>query len=122
VGCVDEGVFPLDEFKRVTQNKSDTPLLEGGCWIKLSLACPNPLAVIIARESFKTQEAVEEYLKSQETDEGLVVIKNQSSDYIGSGSGIEYVRALQEQRSGVIALVTQNGRMHFTVSLTRVLG
>lgn len=122
VGCVDEGVFPLDEFKRVTQNNTNAPLFEGGCWLKLSLACNNPLAVIIARESFKTQEAVKEYLKSQETDEGLIVIKNQSSDYIGSGSAVEYVRALQEQQSGVIALVTQTGRMCFTVTLTRVLG
>ena len=122
VGCIDEGVFPLNEFKRVTQNKSDAPLLEGGCWLKLSLACSNPLAVIIAQESFKTLDEVDVYLKSQELIEPLSVIKNQATQYIGSSGGIEYVHTLQEQHSGVIALVTQSGRMSFTVTLTRVLG
>lgn len=122
VGCIDEGVFPLNEFKRVTQKKSDAPLLEGGCWLKLSFACSNPLAVIIARESFKTQEAVDGYLKSQDVNEDLRVIIDQETNYVSSGNAIGYVRALQEQHSGVIALVTQSGRMHFTVTLTRMLG
>ena len=122
VGCVDEGVYPLDEFKQAARKNENDSLLEGGCWIKLALECANPLAVIYARESFKTLDEVDVYLKSQDLFEPLRVIKNQATDYIGSSEGIEYVRALQEQHCGVIALVSQSGRMSFTVTLTRVLG
>lgn len=121
VGYVDEGVFPLDEFKKVTHN-GDEVILEGGCWLKLSIECDNPRAVIIARESFKTLEAVEEYCNTQVMSEPLTVIQNRESSYVGNSGGIDYIRALQEQRYGVIALITQEGKCHFSVTLTRLLG
>lgn len=121
VGCVDEGVFPLDEFKKVTHNDNEI-VFEGGCWLKLSLQCENPLAMIIAFESFKTLAAVEEYCEKIRLTEHLTVIRNRQSGYVGESGGIDYVRALQEQRSGMIALVSQNGLMSFSVTLTRILG
>lgn len=121
VGCVDEGVLPLDEFKKVTHN-DDEVVFEGGGWLKLSLACANPLAVIIARESFKTLAAVEEYCEQESLNEHLTVIRNRESSYIGSSGGVDYIQALQEQRSGRIALVSQTGLMSFSVTLTRILG
>ncbi|MDD5385588.1 MAG: beta-ketoacyl synthase N-terminal-like domain-containing protein [Sulfuricurvum sp.] len=121
VGCVDEGVFPLDEFKKVTQNDEEV-VLEGGCWIKLALECANPHAVIIARESFKTAQAVKEYCEKQALSEPLTVIRNRESGYVGNSGGIDYVRALQEQQRGVIALITKEGKSRFSVTLTRLLG
>jgi len=121
VGCVDEGVFPLDEFKKITHN-DDEVVLEGGCWVKLVLECANPLAVIIARESFKTLVEVEDYCEKYVLNEPLTVIRNAKSGYVGASSGIDYVRALQEQRSGMIALISQTGLMSFSVTLTRILG
>jgi len=121
VGCVDEGVFPLDEFKKVTHN-DDEVVFEGGCWLKLSLQCENPVAVIIAFESFKTLAAVEDYCEKQALNEPLTVIRNAQSGYVGAIGGIDYIRALQEQRSGRIALISQTGLMSFSVTLTRILG
>lgn len=122
VGCVDEGVFPLDEFKRVTHKSKNDCLLEGGGWLKLSLACVDPLAVIIARESFKTLAAVEDYCEQQALNEPLTVIRNRESGYVGASGGIDYVQALLTQQSGMIALISQTGLMHFSVTLTRILG
>ncbi len=122
VGYVDEGVFPPDKFKQVMDKSKYDCLLEGGGWLKLSLACANPLAVIIARESFKTLAEVEEYCEQQALNEHLTVIRNRESSYVGASGGVDYMQALQEQRSGIIALVSQTGLMSFSVTLTRLLG
>jgi hypothetical protein len=122
VGCVDEGVLPLEEFKRVTHNSVNTPLLEGGCWLKLSHECENPLGVIVACESFKTHEEIHAYLECHDFSDSIMVISAKESPYIGSSSSIEYARVLQEQRSGVVALIAQEGVTRFSVILTRLLG
>jgi hypothetical protein len=120
VGCVDEGVFPLDEFKRVTKNNEDV-VLEGGCWLKLALECESPLAVIVDRKSFITLAEAEDYCIKQELGITLKVIKSHKTGYVGMGGGIEYVRALQEQQSGTIALIFQEGLHSFGVTLTKIL-
>lgn len=122
VGCVDEGVFPLDEFKQVTQCCENDILLEGGCWLKLTRACDKPLAMIRAQKSFMTMDAVEEYLNEEKRGEYLSILYEKKSSYIGSSLGIDYVRALQEQQRGSIAIVSQSGKNRFLVTLTQLLG
>lgn len=122
VGCVDEGAFPLDEFKRVIQRSEDKILLEGGCWVKLTSMCEKPLAMVSAYESFTTEKAVEEYLQNVQQDEPLSILRKKRSSYIGSSIGVDYVRALQEQQNGAVALVSQSGKSCFSVIITRLLG
>lgn len=122
VGCVDEGVFPLDAFKRAIQRNENDALVEGGCWLKLTHTCEKPLAIISAQESFTTYKEVEHFLSEEKLCEPISILREKPSSYIGSSLGIDYVRALQEQQKGTLALVSQSGKNHFLVTITRLLG
>lgn len=147
IGCVDEGVYPLDLFKKAIGYCDDMPLLEGGCWLKLTVSCNDPLAMIYAKGSFKTFLDVQSYLSAQSFEGQVTVIaeealsideqasllealpmgakfgeRHKESRYVGFVGGIDYVRTVQEQRSGVAVLIYREGRIRFGVLLTRLLG
>lgn len=121
VGCVDEGVFPLEEFKAVTQN-SEPQMYEGGCWLKLSLRSETPMAVIYDRQSFLTWDALQHYLEKECGEESLLMVQSHPSGYVGSSIGLDFIEALQSPRDGVIALVSRLGVNSFSLVLTRRLG
>jgi len=147
VGCVDEGAYPLDLFKKIIAYSDDLPLLEGGCWLKLTVSCENPLGMIYARDSFKTLPAVKSYLSAQIFEGQVTVIvdeswgideknslleslpqgtkfseKQKESRYVGFFLGIDYARTVQDQRMGVAVLISREGRMRFGVILTQLFG
>lgn len=121
VGCVDEGAFPLNEFKKAIYKQESDVLMEGGCWLKMVSECENPLAVIYARESFRSIEAVEAYLKKEHLTESRRVMSSGNSSYIGASEGIAYIQAIQEAHSGVIAFISRAGVSSFSLMLTRIL-
>lgn len=147
VGCIDEGGYPLDLFKKAIGYSDDGQLLEGGCWLKLTVSCENPLGMIYARDSLKTILAVKSYLSAQSFEGPVTVIvdeswdidekisllealpqgtkigeKDKESRYVGFDGGINYVRTVQEQCTGVIVLIYREGRMRFGVILTQLFG
>lgn len=121
VGCVDEGAFPIHEFKKAIRRKEDDLLMEGGCWLKLANVCENPIAVIYARESFKSIEAVNEYLTKEHLSESRIIMRDYDSLYIGAVEGIDFVQAIKEMTSGVIVLISRLGVNSFSLTLTRKL-
>jgi len=121
VGCVDEGARPLIEFNKAIGRLESDVLMEGGCWMKLTSGCENPRAVIYACESFKTLDAVEEYLKKENLLESYIVMRDDDSSYIGASEGVRFIQAIQEERSKVIVLISRLGTSSFSLTLTRIL-